>query len=322
MTRVTVLPDAFRRSWPARSEKPLRSCDRAYVLDLGAALERSYRADAHITAYATPNGWRMNHRALAEGVPVDIGAVIFDFDGPNHQATPEWRAETREKVCALFNAEGAGFYHETRGGARVVYRQEEPTVIGSRDDALEWRRMYAALVANLERRFGLHADPSCADWTRLFRAPRATREGGKPENHPAFGDPQNIANLFIDLTVADVERARQLSRSFKIRPARTFTRSTTTGDGLLYALLDGRGDVGDEIEKGKWIVRCPNRAQHTTNTDGTSSTVLYGPRDGVIGMLVCLHAHCSAFTLKEVLGFFSEAEIAAARRAAGIERAA
>jgi hypothetical protein len=321
VTRVTVLPDAFRRSWPPREGKPLRPHDRAYVLDLGAALERSYEADAHFAVYSTPNRHRLNYRALEQGVTVELAALVFDLDGPNHVATPEWRTETRQKICALFEAEGAGFYYETRGGARVVYRQEEPTVIATQEDGKEWRRNYAVLVANLARRFGLAADPACSDWQRLFRLPRATRdEGGSPENHPCFGDPQHIANLFVQATEEDVAAAKRKSRTPHEKQTRTWTMSTTTGDGLLYALLRARGDVGEEVEHGKWIVRCPNRSRHTTNTDGTSSTVLYEPRNGAIGMLDCKHAHCCNLSLREVLNFFSDAEIGAVWRAAVLSR--
>src|SRR5579871_6282633 len=115
MTLVTVVLDKYARSWPAR-EKPLRECDRALVAELGEALERPYATDAHFAAYRTPNDCRLNRDALAAGVIVEISAVVFDVDCPETHGSSEpapesWRREVREKVCALFDAEGAGFYY-------------------------------------------------------------------------------------------------------------------------------------------------------------------------------------------------------------------
>jgi hypothetical protein len=207
---VTILRDRYVKGWPAHE-----SGERVYLLPLGDALERKYRSDAHFTAYTTPNARRLTREALDSGVSVDMTSVFFDFDcaethGSSEPAPESWRAELRVKVCKLFDAHGAGFYYETRGGARVVYRQDEPTVIASHDDALEWSQGYAVLVAYLARCFGLEADPACNDWQRLFRAPHATRTaGGKPENWPSYGNPDDIADLFVRATPEDVARAQR-----------------------------------------------------------------------------------------------------------------
>lgn len=321
MTLVTVMRDRYVQGWPKHPHG-----ERVYLLELGEALERSYSTDAHFTAYTTPNGRRLRREALDQGVSVELPAIFFDFDCPTTHGSKEpapesWRRELREKVCRLFDAQGAGFYYETKGGARVVYRQEEPSVIASHEDALEWSRGYVVLVANLKRRFGLDADPSCKDWQRLFRAPRATRTpGGKPENWPTFGDPACIADLFIEATAEDVEAAKRASKDFRTDRSRNLEAPGAVVEGLLPVLLRMRGELGSAADDG-WICLCPNRAQHTVKTDGTDTTIVYPARDGgELGAIHCLHAHCQSFAPKDWLGFFSDAEKDYARERAGIAR--
>lgn len=322
MTAVTVIRDRYVRGWPRHTEG-----ERAYVLELGAALERAYTSDAHFTAYQTPNGRRLVREAIDQGVAVELTAIVFDVDCPDTHGTsdptPEaWRRELREKVVALAAAHPDPYYYETRGGARIVYRQSKATVLRAQANAQEWSQLYAVAVAHLERRFGIVADPACADWQRLYRLPHATRDaGGKPENWPIMGDGRRIGTLTINATHADVERAKRESKSFRARPTENFVPSD--GDGLLYYLLRSRADVDREAPRGGWICRCPNRAVHTSNTDWTDSTVVYPPKmDAQIGIIECKHAHCQRFKNTDWLKFFSDAELDVARIAAGIVRAA
>jgi hypothetical protein len=260
---------------------------------------------------------------------VELGAVFFDFDcaethGTKKPAPEAWRRSLREKVLRLFDAHGTGFYYETRGGARVVYVQEEPTIIGSHEAAIEWSQGYAVLVANLARRFDLHADPACNDWQRLFRAPRATRDGAaRPENWPVFGDANQIADLFIEASLEDLETARRASKAFRADRTRDLEAPGAVDAGLLPWLLRLRGELGGDAPRGGWIALCPNRAEHTTKTDGTDGTICYPARaGGELGSIHCLHAHCQRFTSKDWLTFFSDAEKAEARVRAGITRRA
>jgi hypothetical protein len=329
VTLVGVARDAKRLSWPALDPKvPPRECDRVYPIELGEALERPFRTDVHILPYRPAHGWRLNRTALDAGVAVEMTAVLFDFDCAATHGTPEpapesWRREIREKVCALFDAEGAGFYYETKGGARVAYGQATPTVISTQDNAKEWSRGYAVLAANLKRRFDLAADPSCGDWQRSFRAPRATRTPGGPhENWPVFGDANRIADLFIEATAEDVETVKRASTVFQAsRPAKP-SAPGAGGDGLLYHALDLRGHVGDKAPRGGWIALCPNRSEHTVDTDWTDTTIVVPPSSGnEVGLIVCKHGHCSEkFTVKQWLAMFSDSELERARERAGVAR--
>ncbi|HEX4336289.1 MAG TPA: hypothetical protein VH062_10275 [Polyangiaceae bacterium] len=324
MTLVTVMRDKFRRSWPERKH-PLRSDDRAYVLSLGDALERSYTDDAHFAAYRSPNGHRLNCEALKQGVAVEMTAVVFDVDGAGHSATEQWRREVREQVRSLAEVHHHPYFYETRGGCRIVYAQEEPTVIATPEDAKEWSRGYHVAVAYLARCFGIVADPACNDWQRLYRLPRATRDrGAGPENRPIWGNPDRIGDLFIEATVADVAAAKKSATAFrKATPRPNTDAACYRGDGLFYHALRGRGHVAnDEAPRGGWPCLCPNRSQHTVNTDWSDTTIVVPPDTGrELGLIVCLHGHCAdRFTVKQWLRMFTGAELDAAREAAGIKK--
>jgi hypothetical protein len=321
LTLVSIVRDRYVRGWPRHPEG-----DRAYVKPLGEALEREYSTDAHFTAYRTPNGRRLTREALDQGVAVELTAIVFDVDCPETHGTSApapviWRMALRERVIALTAEHPAPYYYETKGGARIVYRQAEPTVLRSQADALEWSKVYAVAVAHLEHRFGIVADPACNDWQRLYRLPRATREpGGEPENHPVSGDPNNIGSLLLHATLADVAKAqRAAAKAF--REPRDLPAFMGGGDGLLFWALKLRGDVIGKAPRGGWICRCPNRAQHTSNTCGSDSTVVYpASGDTQIGAIHCKHGHCVNLVLRDWLRLFSDGELDAAREAAGISR--
>jgi hypothetical protein len=325
LSLVTVFRDKFAKSWPKHDEGEL-----GYVRPLGLVLERDYTTDAHFVAYESPTGRRLSVEALEHGIEVSINCVVFDLDCPETHGTSEpaplpWRRELREKMMRMRAVHPGGYFYETKGGARLVHTQQIATVLVSPDDAAQWTRDYLTAVAYMKRRFGLPADPACADWTRHFRCPRATRNrGGAPENWPYFGDANAIGELMIDATWGEVEDARkQHPRRFQERRQRE--AYTGTGDGILYHALKRRGDVVHEVQRNRqrgWIIKCPNREQHSTDTNGTNTTILYPPSRGPFGFICCLHAHCVDLTQQQWLEMFTKEEIAAAEKLCGIERAA
>lgn len=60
-------------------------------------------------------------------------------------------------------------------------------------------------------------------------------------------------------------------------------------------LIEDGWTIGEQVGVGKWIVACPNAAQHTGKAGRRdSSTVLFAPsRPGGWGRIWCSHAHCS-----------------------------
>lgn len=318
---ITVLRDRYVPAWPKRVRCTRE--ERGYVMRAGAAFERTYSSDAHFVAYCSSMGRRLALESLEQDVAIELTHVVFDIDGPNHAVTPEWRSSLRDRVQALAAVHPAPYYYETRGGARLVYAQREPTIIRTRDDAREWKRVYSVALAYLARRFGIAGDPACADCTRLFRLPRATRElGEQPENLPTWGDPHRIGVLEINATHADVDVARASSKAFREPKARDVeSTSTCDGYGVLYWALRLRGDIIADHSTGAYVVRCPREQKHTTGATGDGSTLLYLPDRGhELGHIHCLHSHCAELSPKEWLTEFSEAELDAARERAGIRR--
>jgi hypothetical protein len=312
-----VMRDKYIRSFPAKyPEKPLRAGDRGYVVTLASILERAFSTDAHFVAYTTSRHVRVNRNAFELGIAVSLNFSVFDVDCQETHGAPDpaptaWRSALREKVVALFGTHGSGYYYETKGGARIIYRQDEPTVIRSEDDARTWSQHYAIAVAHLASRFGIVADPACSDWQRCFRLPHATRDHGKtPENWPSFGDPERISPLLLKVDLSDVVTARRSARrSFSKRIDGNFTPCADAGDGLLFRMLRGRGDILGTHAAGAFIIRCPNESAHSTGATGDGSTILFPPTTGqAVGWICCRHAHCSGFTMRDWLRCFSEAE--------------
>jgi len=295
----------------------------AYKLPLSKALPRTYSTDAHFTQCVSPVAHRLTAEAIGK-VEIKMEVIAFDFDAPTHgtdePVSEQWREDLHEKVLLLFEEHGQGFAHDTKNGARALFTMA-PTFIATAEDAAQWKREYSVLCAYLNRRYGLHADPACDDWSRLFRLPHATREpGGKPEQRATIGDPSNVARLWIDKpTRADVARAKLAKpQVWSRRRERDTFAFTGGGAGVLFYALQARGHIVRELKHGHQVV-CPNDAVHSCGKSGDSSCMLYPPSPGdAIGWLHCLHASCSGRTAKEWLALFSESELEAARRAAGV----
>jgi hypothetical protein len=319
---VTVVPTKYVRGWPRHELGGA-----AEVVDLLHALETDYSTDAHFAVYRTPNGRRLTGDALDRGLAVELHAVAFDIDcaathGSSEPASNEWRKELRAKVVRMADHHPSPYYYETKGGARIVYVQHEPTTLRTQADAQKWSQHHAIAIAYLRRRYGIEADSSCRDWTRLYRLPRTVRtEGAGLENWPTWGVPgMSIGRLWIEATAEDVRAARAASKAFRERRIDSLQHCAADGYGLLYHLIRARGDLGRKWGDG-YIIRCPNEPAHSKGRTGDSSTVLYLPSRGhEVGAIHCLHAHCVDLTVRDWLASFDDSEIERARDAAGIRR--
>ncbi len=322
---ISIVRNRFVKGWPRHDDG-----EPVYVRELGEALPRPYRTDAHFMAYASPNARRLTREALEQGVTAPMSAIVFDVDcadvhGTSEPAPQSWRDALLKKIARLSEVHPAPYTYGTRGGARILYRLPEPFEIKSHDDARQWSQLYAVALAYLARRFGIGADPACHDWQRLFRLPFATREpDGKPEAWPTLGDPHNIGTLRIHAMVDDVKAARASSKAFSRSRISDVTLCASSGEGLLYHLLRARGDIlREHTQPGAYVVRCPRESEHSTGRTGDGSTLLYLPAVGEqVGAIHCLHAHCSNLSVRDWVRCFEDREVQTARRAAGIERAA
>ncbi|MES2563287.1 MAG: hypothetical protein V4637_11225, partial [Pseudomonadota bacterium] len=298
---------------------------------LATALTRAFKTDAHFVQYVSPIGRRMNGESLGTGHVMRSDVIVFDVDCPDTHGTSDevpstWRAENRERVLALRAAHPDCAFYETRGGSRIVYMQPLPTEIVTADDATTWKQDYAVMVAYLGRVFGIDADYACADWTRFFRCPRATRKpGGAPESRAVAGDPHNVGRFWAEPNEDDLATAKaKLKNAFDppklVLPASGVT-SICDGYGILFHALRARGDVFREYKRGTFLIRCPNEAQHSSGKTGDTSTMLYLPSPGqVMGFVKCLHGHCVGLNARDWVRMFSESELDDARAAAGLEQ--
>lgn len=189
---IPVLASNGLRAWPGHDHG-----GGARYLAIENALTTAWPTDAHFAAYRAPE----LPRRLDSGAPARLGGVamvlfVVDVDcAEAHReggATPDaWRVEQRVRIAALRADHPEFFAYETRGGLRLVVRLATPYIVeGERggESAQGWRRWYVRRLGYLVRRYGIEGDPSCCDWTRLHRLPRATRdEGGDPEARPTHG---------------------------------------------------------------------------------------------------------------------------------------
>lgn len=302
--------------------------ERVYSGPLWRALLREYSSDAHFSCYPP-----LTDRRLVQGdigkCPITLGALVLDIDcpevhGSKDPAPARWRDDLDNRIAQLFDEHGPGFAYGTRGGARIVYELAEPFSVTSLADADEWKRRHAVTLAYLSRRFNIDADDACNDWSRLYRLPFATREPGVgPESWPTRGDAHHIGAFTFEPSSEDIETARASSKAFNTRRTDlTFDACGGDGRGLLYHVLRARGDL-IRPHGGGYVIRCPRESEHSTGRSGDGSTLLYMPARGAeIGAIHCLHAHCSRLSVRDWLRVFSDHELAEARRAAGIVRAA
>jgi hypothetical protein len=313
--------------WPLDKGNSFRPEDKAYVLPLSRALTRTYSTDAHFTQYASPNGRRLKTDAVGKAT-LYIHVIVIDVDCHEVHGKPEpapvsWRCEAREKVLALRAAHPNPHYYETRGGMRIIYRQPIPFEVGCHEDVQQWKQDYAVTAAYLKRCFDLDVDVACADWTRLFRLPHATRKaGGEPESYPTAGDASNIGSIWFVPEAEDTELGKKLlPNAFETKRMVEFTPSMADGYGVLYHLLRSRGQLIRPFGQSAFVIKCPNEAQHSCGRTGDRSTILYLPHAGhTLGRIWCLHGHCQHVRPGEWLRFFDQREIDQAKDAAGIPR--
>src|SRR5688572_30743770 len=188
---LPLLRDAYTVSYPPTADYKVPTLVRYFPLpDL---LTRAWTTDAHTTGYSVEAlPYRLSQHAVTLETGVSMVLFIADADcalshavsgGHGEMPAPDdWWVQELEKLEYL-RAEFPGAYiYRTRGGYRIVYRLETAHLLQSEADAEAWKADYLSWVAALRVRFHIYADPSCADWQRLYRVPHATRtRGGRPE---------------------------------------------------------------------------------------------------------------------------------------------
>lgn len=230
---VLVIPDPqLTRAWPGHEDAP-----ELVAVPLAEALTRAWQSDAHFAAYRAPSRRRRLSGADPQGralwtlgeIP-RMALLVVDVDheethaenkrrkaaGQSPLAVPnDWRVAERAKVDELRAAHPGVVMYETRGGYRIVARLAEDHEIRDAASKAAWRAWYLRQLGYLSHAFGIVGDPACDDWTRVYRLPRATRGGGRPEDHPIVGDCDTIGmwsrDENDDARTADVDEIQRLA---------------------------------------------------------------------------------------------------------------
>ncbi len=281
MNATPVLPHSYVRSYPTHADSPVIP-----YASYQEILTTEYATDVHTTQYSHPEQPRRLSTEAISHFPIHMTRVVFDVDGPNHTCPQKWWEIETHKLHYLFSRnQPNGFAARGAGGYKIYYRLPEPIVLAQSDDAKRWTRLYEDWCDELKRMQVILADKSCADWTRLFRVPHATRNGlllqmetiGNPDPGP-----WDTGHRLTD---------------YEIKPVTYTSLHGYTGNGLLFDLFQARGWVVKELRPGCWAVKCPWESEHSkpeTKFDG--STVLLAPAEGkpggTYGFFVCHHSAC------------------------------
>jgi len=169
------------------------------VLPLSEALETRWNFSACFSTYLPkpPVDASLGCRLKKEHLPAirqagdDIEALVLtlDFDLPkNPDATKRfWRdlngsySEMLDKLEVGIQNQSWGLlsrpaaYYPTPSGLRLVYVYDRPVSVEHHEVIIAWAVEKARPLAE---HLGLYSDPSCVDWTRVFRMPYVLREDG------------------------------------------------------------------------------------------------------------------------------------------------
>ena len=199
LPRLPLLACQKIQAWPKHADAPHV---RYYSLD--AILTRSWTTDAHMAAYSVevqPNRLVSDAiTSLNDGVAMVLFVADVDCE-PAHAANggkgdapaPDaWWLRELEKLDQL--------RQELPGALSIAPVVATASCTGSSTRAFyvqggrtEVARVVLGWVAVLRRRYSIYADPACADWTRLYRVPHATRDpGGRPEQRDTMGNPHHM----------------------------------------------------------------------------------------------------------------------------------
>jgi putative DNA primase/helicase len=274
-------------------------------------LSTTYTDDRHFAAYAPVQISDVHGYARLKTEALDhqehpksliMTLLVFDFDGPNHLATPEWRADAEARI-----PDGALWY-PTAGGFRVIFALTPHTTIANRTEAAGWKDYYLTCAAALKRTTGLEADLTCNDAFRLFRLPRVQRRDGKP---------CPVSNTWIPSPPTLWDDSILLESDFPTVKTRVTARGEPgcdVEDTLLFKVL-AKADWEYGEQRGEWLdILCPWHAEHSVTDQVDSSTSIKGNDEHHLtgpGVFRCLHSHCRERTVKDVLAHPTFAPIVA-----------
>jgi len=194
---IPVIVDPRVCAWP-----PNEQTEEGFYAPLVDVLDLAYRYDAHFAAYSRPDRpARLKNEALplllaTGGILMVLMVLDVDCEESHRTKVPapdSWFAAECKKLERLEEVMPGLFVARSRGGYRIVLRLAPPFPIRDDADRARWTLYYRRCCAYLARMFGIVSDPACADWTREFRVPHATREPEKgPEERDVYGNAAEV----------------------------------------------------------------------------------------------------------------------------------
>lgn len=172
---IAVLPSLHAKGWGGVGGYEDCGLVERYTLDRFAAPQTT---DAMAVAYSVPNAPvfpRLNLGAesvlKAAGSEPTLDWAIFDIDNPAHEPWEDLREAEACLELAIVNApekarETAAGY-TTRAGYRLMFKLDPPLPVSVANSFLR----------QLGESLPVEVDPASYEWTRLFRLPRARRDG-------------------------------------------------------------------------------------------------------------------------------------------------
>jgi len=149
--------------------KYVRGGEGTYPIRGDEAWTTAYDTDAHCVAYVLDGyGVGDRHPRINKtfGLRPRMHWRMVDCDNPRHEPWDDWRRglDAAREIAQWLKPRPR--IYVTRAGWRYVWPLNPPEEIGGELAALV--RLHAQ---------GVPVDFSCRDWTRLYRMPRATRDG-------------------------------------------------------------------------------------------------------------------------------------------------
>lgn len=283
--------------------------------------------DAHFTQYEvipSIGAYRYNGAIFAhekfqaikdEGLHMAI--IVFEADFPTSERSEpgtldqRWEDE-QPKIADLLLYHPGALVWRTRKGYRVCWLTDRR--LTSDNEATLWREDYLASISYFARRYDIHFDPACGDWTRLQRVPWGTRDDDDgPVRRELYGSLSGMFDSGKVPTPEDIKSSRKLFGKVRRESKLAGGQKSSACDasvgvaisvpGVWERILKSRGILGRSLSGGKYVAKCPNEAKHTAGKGGDDSTVLFPPRAGEIyGYPTCSHSHCRTIDWMVALG--------------------
>ena len=246
---------------------------RLQVLDFYAVMTREFTDDVHFVCYGVmspgkstvdSDPWpRINKPSLTSireaDADVVLLAIVLDFDlqdnpeliGDDYaiddSSKPIWTKLLLDKFWGiqsdladeLLDRDLAppNVIYTTTHGARFVHRLAHPMPVG--DDV---ENLIRGLIATY-RDIGLETDKSCADWTRLFRAPKVVRGGTKTWTTAWFSMRSNDDYLLDAAAITPVTR---IAHNDSYAELRSIDRGQPTPEDSYARLFTAGAEGGSE----------------------------------------------------------------------------